>query len=299
MTKKHRRNRLEENNVERFAWVFLSAMCILFLFPMVVAVMISISSYDSIKMNGYQIIPAEFSLEAYRILITDYGKALIRSIALTVGTGLLQPALSIALTVMIAYPLSQSDFKGSKFWKCYVLITMLFSGGIVSTYVLNAKYLGLRDNVLVYILPSLAGWNIFLFRTFFAGIDKAMVESAKIDGANNIQVLFKIMLPLTKPLVAINFFSGFLARWNDITTPLYYISKRELFTVQYLLQELLRSAESLKLMMQSGLAVSYTETPVESIRFALAVVGALPVFLLFPYMQKYYAKGITLGSTKG
>ena len=297
MAKKHKS--LEQNNVERFAWIFLSVMCFVFLFPLVVAVVISISSLDSIKMNGYQLIPSGFSLEAYRILINDYGKALIRSIALTVGTGLIQPLLSIVLTVMMAYPLSQSDFIGSKFWRRYVLITMLFSGGIVSSYVLHARYLGLRDNVLIYILPTLGGWNIFLFRTFFAGIDKSMVESAKIDGASNTQILLKIMLPLTKPLVAINFFSGFLARWNDITTPLYYISKRELFTVQYLLQELLRSAESLKLMMESGLAVSYTETPIESIRFALAVVGALPVFLLFPYMQKYYAKGITLGSTKG
>ncbi len=297
MTKRHKS--LEQNNVERFAWVFLSVMCVMFLFPLVVAVMISISSFDSVKMNGYQLIPSEFSLEAYRILINDYGKALLRSIVLTVGTGLIQPLLSIVLTVMMAYPLSQSDFVGSKFWRRYVLITMLFSGGIVSSYVLHARYLGLRDNVLIYLLPALGGWNIFLFRTFFAGIDKSMVESAKIDGANNTQILLKIMLPLTKPLIAINFFSGFLARWNDITTPLYYISKRELFTVQYLLQELLRSAESLKLMMESGLAVSYTETPIESIRFALAVVGALPVFLLFPYMQKYYAKGVTLGSTKG
>lgn len=290
---------LERNNVERFAWIFLSAMCFVFLAPLVVAVIISISSLDSIKMNGYQLIPSGFSLEAYRILINDYGKALLRSIVLTVGTGLLQPMLTIILTVMMAYPLSQSDFVGSKFWRRYVLITMLFNGGIVSSYVLHARYLGLRDNVLIYILPTLAGWDIFLFRTFFAGIDKSMVESAKIDGANNTQIMLRIMLPLTKPLVAINFFSGFLARWNDITTPLYYINKRELFTVQYLLQELLRSAESLKLMMESGMAVSYTETPVESIRFALAVVGALPVFLLFPYMQKYYSKGITLGSTKG
>jgi len=127
------------------------------------------------------------------------------------------------------------------------------------------------------------------------------VESAKIDGASKMQILLKIMLPLTKPLVAMNFFSGFLARWNDINTPLYYITDRKLYTVQYLLQEMLRSAEEAKKLLEAGMSIGeeYVNIPMDSIKYALAVIGAVPVIILFPYIQKYYAKGIMVGSTKG
>ena len=292
---------IRHNRVEIFSWIFLSVMSIVFLFPMFTAVMVSVTSQDSIRQLGYQVIPSEFSLEAYRLLFTEYGSSLMRSLVLTIGTGLLQPLLSLILTVCMAYPLSQPDFAGRNFWRKYLVVTMLFSGGIVPTYILYTRYFGLKNNILIYLLPSLAAWNVFLFRTFFVGIDRSMIESAKIDGATNFQILLKMMLPLTKPLVAMNFFSGFLGRWNDITTPLYYITDKKLYTVQYLLQQMLMDAETAKSLIQQGLSVDagLVNIPVESVRFALAVIGALPVLLIFPYIQKYYAKGITLGSTKG
>ena len=178
---------------------------------------------------------------------------------------------------------------------------MLFSGGMVADYVLKAKYLGLRNNVMIYLLPGLSAWNVFLFRTFFISLDKAMIESAKIDGAGNFQILFLIMLPLTLPLVMMNYFSGFIGRWNDITTSMYFISDKKLYTIQYLLQQMLANSEKAKELMKLGLGMELeTEhIPIESTRYALAVIGALPVFVLFPFIQKYYAKGITVGSTKG
>ena len=178
---------------------------------------------------------------------------------------------------------------------------MLFSGGLIPTYILYTKYLHLKNNILIYLLPGIGAWNVFLFRTFFVNIDKAMVESAKIDGASNFQILFRIMLPLTKPLVAMYFFNGFLGRWNDITTPLYYVTEKKLYTIQFLLQQMLMSAETAKSLLLQGFAVdaSALTIPIESIRYALAVIGALPVLIIFPYIQKFYAKGIMLGSTKG
>lgn len=295
-------SRLHVTGVSRFAYVFLGLMCLVFLFPLFGAVMVSITSEESLLLNGYQLIPEAFSLEAYRTLIEYYGSELLRSVVLTVGTGILQPLLSIFITVLMAYPLSQPDFKGRGFWRRFLVVTMLFSGGLVPNYILRTRYLGLRDNILIYLLPTLGAWNVFLFRTFFTNIDKSMIESAKLDGASNFNVLLKIMLPLTKPLVAMNFFNGFLGRWNDIDTPLYYITNRKLYTVQYLLQEMLRSAERAKEMLEMGIDPSVIENvdfPVESVRYALAVIGAIPALLLFPFLQKYYAKGITLGSTKG
>ncbi len=301
MKKQRTLNRINRSGVERFAWVFLAIASVIFLFPMFLAVMVSFASQESIRLNGFQIIPSQFSLEAYDILLTKYGKSLFQSIALTVGTGLLQPILSIILIVCMAYPISQPDFAGRDFWRRYILVTMLFSGGLIPTYILYTRYLGLKNNVLIYLLPAIGAWDVFLFRTFFVGIDKSMVESAKLDGASNLQLLTKIMLPMTKPLIAMNYFNGFLGRWNDITTPLYYITEKKLYTVQYLLQQMLNKAEMVEKLISLGMSVdtSAANIPVESIRFALAVIGALPVLLIFPLIQKYYAKGITLGSTKG
>lgn len=301
MKSKMKHHSLKQSGVGKFSYVFLAIMSVVFLFPMFLAIMVSITSQDSIRQFGFQIIPTEFSLEAYRMLLDEYGSSLLRSMTLTVGTGIIQPVLSIILTVCMAYPLSQPDFKGRDFWRKYLVVTMLFSGGLIPTYILYTKYLHLKNNILIYLLPGISAWNVFLFRTFFVNIDKAMVESAKIDGATNLQILFKIMLPLTKPLVAMNFFNGFLGRWNDITMPLYYVTEKKLYTIQFLLQQMLMSAETAKSLLIQGFAVdaSALTIPIESIRYALAVIGALPVLIIFPYIQKFYAKGIMLGSTKG
>lgn len=301
MKSKMKHHSLKQSGVGKFSYIFLTIVSVVFLFPMFLAIMVSITSQDSIRQFGFQIIPTEFSLEAYRMLLDEYGSSLLRSMTLTVGTGIIQPVLSIILTVCMAYPLSQPDFKGRDFWRKYLVVTMLFSGGLIPTYILYTKYLHLKNNILIYLLPGISAWNVFLFRTFFVNIDKAMVESAKIDGATNFQILFKIMLPLTKPLVAMNFFNGFLGRWNDITTPLYYVTEKKLYTIQFLLQQMLMSAETAKSLLIQGFAVdaSALTIPIESIRYALAVIGALPVLIIFPYIQKFYAKGIMLGSTKG
>lgn len=298
---KMKHHSLKQSGVGKFSYIFLAIISVVFLFPMFLAIMVSITSQDSIRQFGFQIIPTEFSLEAYRMLLDEYGSSLLRSMTLTVGTGIIQPILSIILTVCMAYPLSQSDFKGRNFWRKYLVVTMLFSGGLIPTYILYTKYLHLKNNILIYLLPGIGAWNVFLFRTFFVNIDKAMVESAKIDGATNFQILFKIMLPLTKPLVAMNFFNGFLGRWNDITTPLYYVTEKKLYTIQFLLQQMLMSAETARSLLLQGVAIdaSALTIPIESIRYALAVIGALPVLIIFPYIQKFYAKGIMLGSTKG
>gem|GEM_PF-2410464 len=296
-----RQRSLESNNVQRFSYVFLGAMCVVFLFPMYAALMVSISSRESILRYGYQLFPSQFSLEAYRLLFTEYGVSLLRAIVLTVGTGIVQPLFTVFLCMLMAYPLSQDDFRGRKFWRVFLVVTMLFSGGIVPSYILKTRFLHLQDTVMIFLIPTVSAWSIFLFRVFYINIEKAIVESARIDGANRLQIVLRIMLPLTKPLVAMEFFSGFLARWNDINIPLYYIRNRNLYTVQFMLQEMIRSAERAKALLEAGLSTSFNaqEIPIESTRFALAVIGAVPALILFPFLQKYYAKGISIGSTKG
>lgn len=296
-----KKKKLHISSVEKFAYVFLGLLCFTCVFPFVISLMASITDEKSLSMNGYRLIPKEFSVEAYRILLTSYGKTLFKSLGLTISTGLLQPIINIFLSMCMAYPLSQADFKGRNFWRIFLLITMLFSGGMIPGYILYTRYLGMRNNIMVYLLPGLGAWNIFLYRTFFTNIDKSMVESAKIDGANKLRIVLSIMLPLVKPLAVMNFFSGFLSRWNDITTPIYYVNNPKLYPIQYLLQSMLVGAEEMKKLIEMGLAAEseMPDIPIQSTRFALAVIGALPVFILFPYLQKYYAKGIMVGSTKG
>ena len=297
-----RRKSLDTNGVQIFAYIFLTIMTFIFIFPLISAIMVSISDEDAILRDGYKLIPSKFSLEAYKLLFTNYGKSMGRSLVITISSGVIQPLLSILLCVSLAYPLSQPDFIGRDFWRKFLVTTMLFSAGLVPTYILKSRYFGLSDTYTVYIVPAVGAWTVFLFRTFFVNIDKAMIESAKIDGATNYRILFSIMIPLTKPLVVMNFFKTFLNRWNDITTPLYYIRKPELFTIQYLLQQMIGEAKAAQELLELGMGTGSTileNYPIESTKFALAVIGALPVFIMFPYLQKYYAKGIMIGSTKG
>lgn len=301
MKKPFRLNRINRNGVEAFSWVFLSLATILFVFPLFAAIMISFSSRESIQAYGFQLIPSAFSLEAYEILFTSYGESLFRSLLLTISTGLIQPALSIFCCVLMAYPMSRPDLAGKKFWRIYLLTTMLFSAGLVPNYILRTTYLHLKNTVWIFLIPGVGAWTVFLFRTFFMNLDKAMIESAQIDGASKFHILWNIMLPLTKPLIAMNYFNGFLGRWNDIQTNIYYTTDRKLYTFQYLLQEMLRSVDAAKKLVTAGLPVQLEipDIPVDATRYAMAVISALPVILLFPYIQKYYAKGITMGSTKG
>ena len=139
MKNKMKHHSLKQSGVGKFSYIFLAIMSVVFIFPMFLAIMVSITSQDSIRQFGFQIIPTEFSLEAYRMLLDEYGSSLLRSMTLTVGTGIIQPILSIILTVCMAYPLSQPDFKGRDFWRKYLVVTMLFSGGLIPTYILYIK----------------------------------------------------------------------------------------------------------------------------------------------------------------
>lgn len=300
--KTKKKKMIHRNNVEKFAWVFLSVLTCVLILPVIYVVILSFTAEESLVKNGYQLIPDKLSVEAYQLLFGSYGKSLGRAVLLTVGSGVVTPILSIFLSMCMAYPLSQPDFKGKGFWNKYLVITMMFGGGLIPTYLLMTKVLMLRNNILIYFVPGVGAWSVILFRTFFKSIDHDLIGSAEIDGATNLKVLLHIMLPLTKPLVAMEFFSAFLGRWNDINTCLYYITDKRLYTVQYLLQQMLKNAELAKEMIRAGMSFTTTATadfPVESTRYALAVIGMVPALILFPYLQKYYAKGVMLGSLKG
>jgi putative aldouronate transport system permease protein len=180
---------------------------------------------------------------------------------------------------------------------------MLFSGGLVPSYILITQHLKLQNNFWVYILPSLAnGFQIIVIRTFFKGLPASLMESAKIDGASEFRIFAQIILPLSKPVLATIGLMVLMSKWNDWFTCLLYIRDKNLYTLQFLLQKILMDAEFLFQMSKNSGAVVTSEVidpPTESMRFALAVIAAGPMLLVFPFFQKYFAKGLTIGAVKG
>ena len=181
---------------------------------------------------------------------------------------------------------------------------MLFSGGLVPHYIINTKYLNLTDSFWVYILPSLAtAYHILILRTFFKGLPASLTEAAKIDGASEFTIFRVIVLPLSKPVLATVSLLTLLSKWNDWQTSLLYILDNNKFSLQYLLQKILREADFLKkISEQNNVIVSenYSQTqPVESMRFAMAILAAGPMMVVFPFFQKYFTKGLTIGAVKG
>lgn len=272
-------------------------MCIV---PFILVVSISFSSEKDIVNYGYQFVPKTFDLSAYKYIFTNSSQ-LINSYMTTILFTIVGTFFEVLFDIMMAYPLSRVKFKERKFFNFYIYFTMLFSGGLVPSYILVTQYLNIDNTFSVLVLTGLINvWHIFLLRTFFKSIPEALIESAKIDGASEWRVLFQIVVPLSKPVIATVTLFGVLARWNDWYTTLLYINDTDLYTLQYLLQKMMMDINMLK----EGLGVPQSvldsmEIPGETARMAMAIIAAGPMILVFPFFQKYFIKGITVGSVKG
>ncbi len=290
---------MKSKGLTAFAHVFFVVWTVIFLVPLAIIFIISVTPESEIIEKGYQIIPAAFSLNAYKVLLSS-ATDILRAIGLTLASAIIAPAMKVALCMMMAYPLSQPDFRGRKFWTWYILFTMLFSGGLIPSYIINTQLLGLQNNVMVYFsLGLMDAWMIILFRTFFVGIPVSLQEAAKLDGATKMQTLIRITLPMTKPLVAMQYFSELIARWNNVSTPMYYITSKKMYNIQYLLQKMLDDMQQFKDLFEGTAYYDAANFPVESLKFAMIVIGVIPVLCIFPYVQKFYAKGVSVGAVKG
>lgn len=274
-----------------------------FIIPMMYVVSVSLSSEQAISQFGYQLFPQEVSLNAYKYIFNNT-KQLIDSYKVTSITSIFGSFASVLIMALIAYPLSRQDFYFKKPITFFVFFTMLFGGGLIPNYILNTQYLGLGNNIWIYILPSLANaWYIIIMRTFFQQLPQSLVESAKIDGAKEFKIFFNIILPLSKPVIATILLMTLLTKWNDWYTTLIYIRDSRLYTLQYMLQRILREVEFIKAVttnLGSKLNISLDKNvPTEPIRFAMVIVAAGPMLIIFPFFQKYFTKGLTIGAVKG
>lgn len=297
-TKGGRRLGRPSNIIIHMIFIIICAACI---YPFLIILGSSFQTQKDIITNGYAIIPKEISLVAYKMILKD-PSVLLNSYMVTIISTIIGTILGMWVITSYAYTISRRDFKYRKQLSFYVFFTMLFNGGMVPSYILIAKWLDLKNNIFALILPMLiSGWFVLLMKGFLQTIPESLVESAKIDGAGEVYAFIKIVLPISKPALATIGLFLVLQNWNDWWLTLLYIDKDNLMKLQYLLirvlknMEFLNSAEAI----QYGLVKDGMEIPTQSARMAMCVLAAGPMLGVFPFFQKYFVRGITVGSVKG
>jgi len=281
-------------------YVFNALFASICLLPFLMVVSASFTKEKALLEFGYKLWPTVFSLDAYRMLKESAN--LFQSYAVTIFITVVGTALSMLFTCSIAYALSVKSFRSRSFISLFVYFTMLFSGGMVPTYLLITKTLKLQNTIWVLIIPSLcSAWNILLMRNFFNGISPSLAESAKLDGANDITIMFRIILPISLPGIATISLFYALNYWNEWMHCLLYIDSNheQLYTLQYLLQRMLREVNFMKTHGASVAGLSAAELPAYTNRMATVVVAVGPIILLYPMLQKYFVQGLSIGAVKG
>ncbi|MBO5197804.1 MAG: carbohydrate ABC transporter permease [Lachnospiraceae bacterium] len=289
--------------------IFFILFSLLFILPMIMVVSVSFSSEDAVTstFGGYSLLPREFTLDAYKLAFKN-PETVINGYIVTIITSIAGTLLNLMSAGMCAYALARPNFRYKKIVTFIVFFTMLFGGGTIPTYIIYTKYYHLGNTIWVYILPALSGgaWNILMIRTFMQSLPESLFESAKIDGAAELTIFWKIGLPLSKPVFATVAFTGLIGRWNDWSTSLVYIRDSRLYTLQYSLQKILNEAEFLKalvknpLFQNAGIDISEVAAePTETLKYAMCVIAAGPMLVIFPFFQKYFEKGMVVGAVKG
>ncbi|TYP78099.1 carbohydrate ABC transporter permease [Paenibacillus methanolicus] len=280
-------------------YIVITVLAVFCFVPFLLVVSSSFSEEQSIIENGFQLIPTTFSTEAYSVLF-KYPEQMLRAYGVTIAVTAIGTVAGLFLTAMTAYVLQRKDFKWRNQFSFFFFFTTLFSGGLVPWYLMIIKYLHLKDTLLVLILPMLLNvFYIIVMKSFMSSIPEAITESAKIDGAGDFRIFMQLILPLAKPALAtIGLFIA-LGYWNDWYNALLFISNENLMPLQYYLYKMLGNMEGMrKAMMQSG-AVVNVSLPTESLKMAMTLVATGPILLAYPFIQRYFVQGLTIGSVKG
>lgn len=297
--KVHKRTNVDKLTLSIIGYVTLTILAVFCIVPFLLVISASLSEESSIIQNGFQIIPSTFSTEAYRLLF-EYPADMLRAYGVTISVTVIGTIVGLFLTSMTAYVLSRRDFEWRSRFSFYFFFTTLFSGGLVPSYLLIINFLHLKDTLLVLILPMLMNvFYIIVMKSFMSSIPDAITESAKIDGAGDFRIFMQLIVPLSKPALAtIGLFIA-LAYWNDWYNALLYISKSDLMPLQYYLYKMLGNMDGMRKAMMSSGAVVNTDLPTESLKMAMTIVATGPILLAYPFIQKYFVQGLTIGAVKG
>lgn len=279
-------------------YVVVTIVALTCLLPFIMLISGSFSSEQAIRFQGYGLLPREFSTAAYE-LIFKTPMTVIRAYGVSIFITVVGTAFGLLFTTMTAYVIARQDFKYRNQLSFFFYFTTLFNGGMVCTYIFYIQYLHLKDNLLALILPSM--FNVFyllIMRTFVAAIPTALIESAKIDGAGEYKIFFRIILPLLKSgLATIGLFLA-LGYWNDWYNAMLYMNDEKRYPLQYMLYSLMQKTQAMAAI-ASQANIQMIDMPSNSLKLAMAVVATGPIVLVYPFVQKYFVKGVTVGSVKG
>ncbi|QFR24567.1 carbohydrate ABC transporter permease [Schleiferilactobacillus harbinensis] len=284
--------------VDAVATIIGVSFALLCLIPFLFVIGTSFSSEASLTEYGIHIIPHSFSLAAYQMLFE--GKQIFMSYGVTIFITVVGTLLSLTLSAMMAYPLSTGRLKLGNTINFLVYFTMLFGAGLVPSYLLISKYLHMDNTIWVLIIPGvISPWNMFLLRNFFSSIPRSLSESAEMDGASEMTILFKIILPVAKPALATIGLFYALGYWNAWFGALLYISDPNLYPLQFLIMKIMKNVEAIQEAARQGVAISTANLPDITAKMATAVVTIGPVVVFYPFVQKYFTSGLMVGSVKG
>ena len=285
--------------IDHIILFLVAAFCVL---PLVLLFSSSLSNETAVLREGYNILPRGFDLTAYGYIVNG-ANGILRSYGISALVTLAGTLGNLFITVLYAYPISRRDMKGSTFFSFILFFSILFNGGLIPTYMMWTNTFHIKNSYLAYLLPNLLmnGFYVIMARNFFAAnIPFELLESAKIDGAGEGRILRAIAVPMSKPILATLGLFVSLNYWNDWQNGLYYISSDKMYTIQVLLNRMLLDA----LYIQQGLAKEISSSigaamPTSTLKMAIAVLGAIPVLVIFPFISRYLTGGIVVGAVKG
>ena len=285
------------------AYGFCSIIALLCLIPFIMILSGSFSSESAIIENGFSILPQDFSLEAYKTVFKE-PITIIRAYATTIILTAVGTVLGLLIQTMTAYVLARKDFEWRNGFSFFFYFTTLFSGGLVPTFILYTRTLGLKDSYLALLLPlTFSVYNLLVMKSYITSIPDSLIDAAKIDGCGEVGTLFKVVMPLIKPALATVGLFIALAYWNDWYNAMLYINSEEKYPLQYFLYQQVNNIEAYKKLIAnatvSSSVVSALSLPTQTLKMALTIVVTGPIILAFPFVQKYFVQGITIGAVKG
>lgn len=288
----------DELSVNIVGYIVIGLFALICLAPFYLIIVASFTDEASLIRNGYPLIPTDFSIQSYLLCLKN-PIAILKAYATTAGVTIAGTFLAVLMATMTGYVLSRQDFPWRNHFSFFFFFTTLFSGGLVPWYMMCVRYLHFKNSYVSIVLPMMFSvWNMIIAKSFMSGIPSAITESAKMDGANDMTIYVKLILPLSKPLIATISLFAALAYWNDWYNCMLFITDENRFMLQYYLQRVLGSAEAMRIVAEkSGMALP--TVPLESMKMAMTVIATGPIVLLYPFVQRYFVKGLTIGAVKG
>ena len=281
------------------AHIILLVLSLCVIVPFVLLISSSMTSEQSLIRDGYSFLPKELDFTAYKLLLGG-SSSVLNGYAVSFAVTFVGTLCSLIITTLFAYPLSRKDLPARNFFAFFLFFTMLFNGGLVPSYMMWTQTFHIKNTFWALIVPNLmmSGFNVIMMRTYFTtNIPVEVIEAAKIDGSSELKLLLKVVLPMSLPIIATVGLLVGLGYWNDWLNGLYYVNDDRLYSIQVLLNKMLLNAEAMKKAASAG--VMGGPLPSTGMKMAVAVLGALPVLVMYPFFQKYFVKGITVGAVKG